>query len=79
MKVEVPTAVTIMSSIIWDLTPCSLLTFYQYFRGAYCLYLQGQSMCFTYPSTLKKETVGCSETFINFYQTTCPHMPEGEG
>jgi hypothetical protein len=39
LKVEFLTAVTMMSTIIWDVMPCSLVGFYQHFRGACCIYL----------------------------------------
>jgi hypothetical protein len=37
---DIPTAVTMNSTIFWDVTPCSLVEFNQCLGGTYCLYLQ---------------------------------------
>jgi hypothetical protein len=44
-----------MMIVFWDVAPCSLVEFYQGFRGACCLHHQGYEYA--------------SETLINFYQT----------
>jgi hypothetical protein len=35
-------AVTMMSTIFWDVTPCSPAEVYEHVRGTYCFHLQGQ-------------------------------------
>jgi hypothetical protein len=47
---------------------CSLLEFYQHFRGICCLHYQNII-------TLLMEATGTSETLVNFYQTTWQYNP----
>jgi hypothetical protein len=52
--------------VLWDMTPCSLVKFYQSFRGKYCLYL-------------KSRYSGRSpETPVNIYRTPKRHIPENK-
>jgi hypothetical protein len=41
---EIFTAVVIAISILWDITPCSLLKVYRRFGGACGLHLQGRNI-----------------------------------
>jgi hypothetical protein len=41
---EVPTAVVMKSTIFWDITPCSPLSFNRHFGEIYRLHLQGQKI-----------------------------------
>jgi hypothetical protein len=56
------TAVTMKSTVFWDVTPCSLV---EIFGGMYSLYFKGQRI-----------TLHSSETSVNFYQITRCHIPE---
>jgi hypothetical protein len=86
IRFEVPTAVTMNSTVFWELTPSSLVDVYWCFGGTYCLYLQGRRVrqanstilaaCLAYSSTLKMEAVRFPETPANFYQTTRRKFPE---
>jgi hypothetical protein len=73
-----------MSSIIWDITPCSLLKVYRRFGGICRLHLQGQvyaeqqiSMkAGAYTFTLKMEATYSPETSVHFKRTRRRHIPE---
>lgn len=41
---DILTAVVIMVTVILDVTPCSLVLVLPYFRGLYCLNIQGWTM-----------------------------------
>jgi hypothetical protein len=45
VRVEVPTVVTMKSSIFWDITPCSPVNWH--FRSKQCLHFQGWRACQT--------------------------------
>jgi hypothetical protein len=55
---EVLTAVSMKIAVFWVVAPCSLVEFYQRFRGPCCVHHQGD------------EAARTSETLVNFYQTT---------
>jgi hypothetical protein len=61
---EVFTAVSTKMAVFWFVAPCSLVEFYQRFRGPCCLHHQGDRPART------------SETLVNFYQTTRCYNPE---
>jgi len=42
------TAVTTMSTVYWDATPCILVEIYQLFGQTCCLYLQGRRVNFLF-------------------------------
>jgi hypothetical protein len=42
VRFEMITTVLMKGSILWDITPCSLLKVNQCFRGTCCLHFQGQ-------------------------------------
>jgi hypothetical protein len=55
--------VTINFTVLWDLTPCSLVKVYLLIRGMYYLHLHGVSYC-----TLNAEGLRFYETSVNVYQ-----------
>jgi hypothetical protein len=61
---EVLTAVIMESAIFWDITLCSLLPAFTLLS------------CSAYSLVLKMEAIGCSETSVDFQQTTWRYMPE---
>jgi len=56
----------IIDTLLRDVKPCSLAEIYEGFGAAVSTFY----LLDTVPSTLKKETRWCIETFINTYQTT---------
>jgi hypothetical protein len=73
------TAVVIKNSIFWDITPCSLLKFIQYFGGICGLHLKGWRLrvallaacfmlvsCLAYSSTLKMAAICSNETSVEY-------------
>jgi ABC-type multidrug transport system permease subunit len=67
VALEVLTALTIKSTIVWDLT-CSLVEV-----NAACLSLV---YCMTYSATAMIETAHSSETLVDFYPTARRYIPE---
>jgi hypothetical protein len=56
-------------SVFWVVAPCSLVEFYQRFRGPCCLHHQAIA--------LMMEAARTSETLVNFYQTTRRYTDDG--
>jgi hypothetical protein len=63
------------STILWDITPCSLLKVGRHFGGAYHLHLKSllclpfafmQVSCSAYSLTLKMEAIWSSEMLVDF-------------
>jgi hypothetical protein len=79
-----------MSSILWDITPCSPLKANRPFGGTYRIHLQGRRIsrvrnqresrslvsCSAYSSTLKIDAICSSETLVDFQRTTRRYIPE---
>jgi hypothetical protein len=68
---EVLTAVRIKITIFWDVTQCSLVNMYQYFKGICCLHFQGRKDI----SNLKRGAAGSSVALASIYQTSLCHIP----
>jgi hypothetical protein len=76
---EVFTTVTLENTVLWDMTPCSLVEVYRRFGGTYFLYLQslrviqatGKNQTESY-----SEAVGFSERSFDICKTTRRHIPE---
>jgi hypothetical protein len=76
------------SSVLWDMTPCSLLEVNQSFRGTCYLHLQGcrvsqarnqhetGSKQLAYSSPLEMEATCSSKISVDFQQTTQCYIPE---
>jgi hypothetical protein len=89
-KDEILTAVTMRSSIFWDITPCSPLKVNRRFGGTHRLHLQGRTnrakkpawkqvasrSCSAYSSTLKMEAICSSETSVGSRRTAGRYIPE---
>jgi hypothetical protein len=69
---EVLTAMVMMSSVFWDITPCSPLEINRRFGGTFRLLLLPP-----YSSTVKVEASCSSETSVDFQLTTRRCIPEG--
>jgi hypothetical protein len=65
-------AVSTKMAVVWVVAPCSLVEFYQRFRGPSCLHYQGNDLLIA----LMMEAARTSETLLNFYQTTRSHNPK---
>jgi hypothetical protein len=77
-----PRGVITKSTVVWDVTPYSLIEIYERFivSFAHIFRVEGQAAsisralclllvaCLGYYSTLKTVAVSCSETSVNFYQ-----------
>jgi hypothetical protein len=70
VRLEVLKAVTMKSTVFWDVTHCSLV---EVFQQIYTRCLLPCLACFL---TLKLEPVCSSETLMNFYQTAWHHVLE---
>lgn len=79
----------VKSTVLWDVTPCSLVEVHKYLGQPYCLHLQGCKVsqaitfaymllagCLVYSLTLNMEATLYSETSVNLRYTTWLHMPE---
>jgi hypothetical protein len=55
-------AASIKMTAFWDMASCNLIETDWHFRGAYCLYHQGDDF---------------PETSVYFHETTRRHIPEG--
>jgi hypothetical protein len=78
---EAFTVVVMKIIIIWDVTPCSLLSCNRRFGGTYRLHLQGRRLLVLaeiISSTLKMEAICSSETSVETQQTTRRHIPEDD-
>lgn len=47
VRFTVLTVVTTKNNVVWNVMPCNDVEIYQYFKGTYCLHLQGPT-----PATL---------------------------
>jgi hypothetical protein len=73
-----------MSSIFWDITPCSPLRVNRRFGGIYRLHTAELCLppaftlvsCSAYSSTLKMEAICFSETSVDFQRTTWRYIQE---
>jgi hypothetical protein len=67
-------------AVFWVVAPCSLVEFYQRFRGPCCLHHQGNETLHHQGDetliALMMEAARTSETLVNFYQTTRRYNPE---
>jgi hypothetical protein len=63
------------STIFWDMTLCSPLSFNRRFEGTYRLHLQGRR---NKSSTLKMKAICSSETSVETQCTTRRHIPEDD-
>lgn len=71
VRFQVFTAVSIKTTVFYDVELCSLAESGQHFRGGYCLQLQVNLLI-----TLMTDAISISETFFSFYQTTRCKIPE---
>jgi hypothetical protein len=65
-------AVTMMRTMFWNVTLCSLVDVHQHSSGMYCLHFS----CLAYSLTLSIDMARSSRTTANVYRTTCYHIPE---
>jgi hypothetical protein len=57
---KVLTVVVMKSTILWDITPCSLLSVNRRFRGIYRLHLQGRKNKLSKKSAVVKQILSAS-------------------
>jgi hypothetical protein len=74
---EVLTAVVTMSSVFWDITPCSTLKVNRYLEGT-CRLPPAFTLisCLDFSLILKMEATCSSETSADFQRTTQIYIPE---
>jgi hypothetical protein len=75
---KVLTVVTMKSTMLWDMMPCSPVEIPQCFRGIYCLQRHNTCQLLACPSTLKTEVAYSLETLVNFYWTGMASHPENK-
>jgi hypothetical protein len=61
---QIPTSASVKMTVFWDVALCNLVEAYRHFRGACCIFHQGD------------ESASTSETSENFYQTIRCNIPE---
>jgi hypothetical protein len=78
---QVPTVPSEKMTVLWDIAPYSLVKTDRSFRGAYCLYLQGNgsyrtcpyAICFTFSSLLLHALAPCIQSVTSKLRSMLHH------